>query len=56
MFIVNENTAEQDEDQDDANIQAKMTSRVDMQQFFSNEQGLEYFDLYVFPNNSCYRG
>ncbi len=24
--------------------------------FFSQDPGLEYFDMYIFPNNSCYRG
>jgi hypothetical protein len=23
---------------------------------FSNEQGLVYRDMYIYPNNSCYRG
>lgn len=33
-----------------------MKTHNEIKQFFKTQKGLEYIDMYIFPNNSCYRG
>ena len=56
MFVVKEMGTAENEDMDDVNMAARMLPKEEMEQYFIQEEGLEYFDMFVFPNNSCYRG